>query len=172
MKKANLTAIILAAGMSSRMGGFKPLMTLGDTTVIEHAVRMFRAAGIEDIHVVLGFRAPDVSVALKPLDVLTVLNASYSEGMFSSIKVGIENLESDCEAFFILPADIPLVRPATVSALLADYKPNHILYPVFRKRRGHPPLISTAFTWEILNYSGQGGLRSLSRPGAQPEAFP
>jgi putative nucleotidyltransferase with HDIG domain len=161
MKKADITAIILAAGMSSRMGGYKPLMTLGNTTIIEHAVRMFRAAGIEDIRVVLGFRAPDVSVVLKPLDVLTVLNTSYSKGMFSSIKAGIENLGSDFEAFFILPADIPLVRPATVSALLANYKSNHILYPVFRKRRGHPPLISTTFTREILNYSGQGGLRFL-----------
>jgi CTP:molybdopterin cytidylyltransferase MocA len=161
MKKTNITAIILAAGMSSRMGGVKPLMTVGGTTIIEHTVRMFRAAGIEDIQVVLGFRAPEVSVVLKPLNVITVVNASYSEGMFSSIKAGIESMVSDCEAFFILPADIPFVRPATVSALLANYKPNHILYPVFRKRRGHPPLISTIFTREILTYSGQGGLRLL-----------
>jgi CTP:molybdopterin cytidylyltransferase MocA len=136
-------------------------MALGDTTIIEHAVRMFRAAGIEDIRVVLGFWAPEVSAVLKPLDVLTVLNDSYSEGMFSSIKAGIESIGSDCEAFFILPADIPLIRPATISALLANYKPNHILYPVCRKRRGHPPLISTTFTREILNYNGQDGLRSL-----------
>jgi molybdenum cofactor cytidylyltransferase len=161
MKKLNITAIVLAAGLSSRMGGFKPLMSLGDTTIIEHIVRMFRTAGILDIRVVIGFRASDVSSVLKPLNVRPVLNESYSEGMFSSIKVGIESLESDCEAFFVLPTDIPLVRPETVNALLGGYRPRHILYPVFKKRRGHPPLISTIFTRKILNFSGQEGLQSV-----------
>jgi CTP:molybdopterin cytidylyltransferase MocA len=161
MEKANITAIIPAAGMSSRMGELKPLMPLGGITVIEHIIRMFRNAGIEDIRVVIGFRAAEVSTVLKSLNVRPVLNESYSEGMFSSIKAGLKSLESDCDAFFILPTDVPLVRFETVSALLANYRPQRILYPVFSKRRGHPPLISATFVRDILNYTGQGGLRSF-----------
>ncbi|MBW2690420.1 MAG: NTP transferase domain-containing protein, partial [Deltaproteobacteria bacterium] len=54
MKTANISAIILAAGMSSRMGELKPLMPLGETRVIEHIVRLFHSAGVEDICVVAG----------------------------------------------------------------------------------------------------------------------
>ena len=161
MKKVNVTAVVLAAGVSSRMGELKPLMTLGGTTIIEHVIRMFRAAGVEEIRVVIGFRAAEISAVLKPLNVHAVLNESYSEGMFSSIKVGLRSLKPNCDAFFILPTDVPLVRPGTASALLANFRPRHILYPVFRKRRGHPPLISTVFMRDILDYRGQGGLRSL-----------
>ncbi|MHC4791155.1 MAG: NTP transferase domain-containing protein, partial [Planctomycetota bacterium] len=52
MKKVNFAAIILAAGISSRMGEFKTLMPLGDTTLIEHIIRIYRTAGIGDIRVV------------------------------------------------------------------------------------------------------------------------
>jgi CTP:molybdopterin cytidylyltransferase MocA len=161
MKKPNITAIVLAAGISSRMGVFKPLMPLGDTTIIEHITRMFRTAGIGDIRVVIGFRTPDVTSVLKPLNVRPVFNKYYSNGMFSSVKAGIDSLESNIEAFFIHPADIPLVRPDTVSTLLEAYRPRRILYPVFQNRRGHPPIISTIFTRKILNFNEQGGLRSF-----------
>jgi len=160
MTQINTTAIILAAGSSSRMGGFKPLMPLGNRTVIEHIVGLFHNAGIRNIRVVVGYRAADVASALKTWNVDLVLNASYSDGMFSSVKCGVESLEPDCDAFFVHPTDIPLVRPETMTALSAAYQPNHILYPLFEKRRGHPPLIPGGFASLILNFSGRGGLRS------------
>jgi len=159
--KTAMSAIIPAAGMSSRMSALKPLMSMGETTVIEQVVRMFRSAGIEDICVVTGFRAEDVSSVLTPLNVRNVVNESWASGMFSSIKAGIDSLETDRDAFFILPTDIPLVRPGTVRALLVAYQPAHILHPVFQGRRGHPPLISSCFRQKILNFDGDGGLRSF-----------
>lgn len=161
MKAANISAIILAAGMSSRMGELKPLMPLGETRVIEHIVRMFRSAGVEDICVVAGCRAGEVESALPSLNVRLVVNEAWASGMFSSIKAGIENLGANCDAFFILPVDIPLVRPGTIKALLANYQSGLIIHPVFQGRRGHPPLISSYFRQKILNYNGDGGLRSF-----------
>jgi len=161
MKTANISAIILAAGMSSRMGELKPLMPLGETTVIEHIVRMFRAAGVGDICVMAGCRVEEVATALPSLEVRLVVNESWASGMFSSIKTGIENLGANCDAFFILPVDIPLVRPGTINALLAAYQPGLIIHPIFQGRRGHPPLISSYFRQKILNYNGAGGLRSF-----------
>jgi CTP:molybdopterin cytidylyltransferase MocA len=161
MNKKNISAIILAAGMSTRMGAFKPLMPIGNTTAIENIIRVFRLAGIGDISIVTGFRAKDVSSALKHRDVRLVLNESYADGMLSSIKTGIKNLQSGCKAFFILPTDIPLVRLATVNDLSAACRPGHIYYPTFHERRGHPPLISIYFSRNILNFSGKGGLQAF-----------
>jgi CTP:molybdopterin cytidylyltransferase MocA len=164
MNKENISAIILAAGMSTRMGAFKPLMPIGNTTAIENIIRVFRLAGIGNISIITGFRAKDVASALKHLDVHLVLNESYADGMLSSIKTGIINLQPGCEAFFILPTDIPLVRLATVKALTAACRPEHIFYPTFQERRGHPPLISTCFSRHIMNFNGKGGLQAfLSR---------
>ncbi len=59
-----ISALILAAGLSSRMGQFKPLMPLGDRTVLASAIQPFRAAGIEDVRVVTGYRASDLSPVL------------------------------------------------------------------------------------------------------------
>ena len=161
MNTSNISAIILAAGMSSRMGAFKPLMPIGNTTAIENIIRMFRLAGIGDISIITGFRAQDVSAALKHQDVRLVLNESYADGMLSSIKTGIKNLQPGCEAFFILPTDIPLVRLATVNALSTACRPRHIFYPTFQGRRGHPPLISIGFCRNILKFSGKGGLQAF-----------
>ena len=161
MNKENISAIILAAGMSTRMGAFKPLMPIGNTTAIENIIRVFRLAGIDNISVVTGFRAQDVASALKHQGVRLVLNESYADGMLSSIKTGIRNLPAGCGAFFILPTDIPLVRLASVNALTAAFRPEHIFYPTFQERRGHPPLISTCFCRNILDFSGQGGLQAF-----------
>jgi CTP:molybdopterin cytidylyltransferase MocA len=164
MNREKISAIILAAGMSTRMGAFKPLMPIGNTTAVENIIRMFRLSGIGDISIVTGFRAEDVSSALKHQEVRLLLNESYADGMLSSIKTGIKNLHPGCEAFFILPTDIPLVRFTTVNALSAACRPGNILYPTFQGRRGHPPLISKCFSRSILNFNGDGGLQAfLSR---------
>jgi molybdenum cofactor cytidylyltransferase len=161
MNKENISAIILAAGMSTRMGAFKPLLPIGHTTAIENIIRVFRLAGVGDISVITGFRARDVASALKHHNVRLVLNESYADGMLSSIKTGIRHLRPDCEAFFILPTDIPLVRLSTVNALSTAFCSENILYPTFQDRRGHPPLISTHFSRDILNFRGEGGLQTF-----------
>jgi len=112
------TAIILAAGLSSRMNAFKPLMLLGEMTILERVIRLFQSAGIEDIRVVAGYRAEDVLAVLNPLGIRSVINERYEQGMFSSVAAGVKSIEADPEAFFILPADIPLVRSHTILTLM------------------------------------------------------
>lgn len=159
-----ISALILAAGLSSRMGQFKPLMSLGDRTVLASAIQPFRAAGIEDVRVVTGYRASDLSPLLERLNIREVHNENYNRGMISSVKAGIESLEAEREAFFLLPVDIPLIKFTTIIELMAAYQPGnaHILYPVFQGRRGHPPLISTRYVQPISSWEGEdGGLRSF-----------
>jgi putative nucleotidyltransferase with HDIG domain len=159
-------AIILAAGYSSRMGEFKPLLPFGDGTVLERDVSLFRDAGIVDVRVVIGHRAADLLELLERLNTRPVMNERYHDGMFSSVRAGVESLGADIEAFFLLPVDIPLVRPATVQLLVErfDDGTGSIIYPAFYGKRGHPPLIPARYREEIVNWHGEGGLKSfLSR---------
>ena len=159
------TAVILAAGKSGRMGRLKPLLPLGKRSVLERVVNLFQAAGISDIRVVIGHREEEIRQRLPTLDVTWLYNEHYHQGMFSSIKTGLRNLQPDRADFFMLPADIPLVRPGTVAAMLEERhslgSDISILYPSFLEKRGHPPLISARLVPEILAWKGDGGLNML-----------
>jgi molybdenum cofactor cytidylyltransferase len=158
-----LAALILAAGYSSRMGQFKPLLPLDGKTVIESAIATFRNAGITRIVVATGHEAAQLLPLLKDAEISTVHNPEYASGMYSSVQAGIKSLSEDVEACFLLPADIPLVRPATVKTIAARYELNRpsVVYPVFLGRHGHPPLIARSLFAEILAGDGKDGLRAL-----------
>jgi CTP:molybdopterin cytidylyltransferase MocA len=153
----------MAAGYSSRMKRFKPLMRFGDMAILERGIRLFQTVGIEDIRVVVGYRCDDIIKTLKPLGIRWLYNRQYQSGMFSSVVTGIKSLEPDKEAFFILPADIPLVKRQTVFDLLAAHQvgKGRILHPCFKGKRGHPPLISTAYSHELIRWNGKRGLKSF-----------
>lgn len=160
---AKLAALVLAAGCSSRAPGFKPLLPLGEATVIETTLASLRRAGIGDITAVVGHRAADLLSVLAGLPVRVVVNENYSDGMFSSVLAGVKALPADADAFFLLPADIPLVSSHTVRLLAraAAKTGAAVTYPVFRGERGHPPLIAARLAPAILAWTGEGGLCGL-----------
>ena len=157
------SALILCAGRSSRLGAFKPLLPLGEETLIERVIRLFREAGVVDMTAVVGHRAESILPLLERHGVRPVLNARYDEGMFSSLRAGIGSLDRSRRAFFVLPVDIPLVRPETLQALIDAFLDGEIdvCRPCFRGRYGHPPLIASALIPAIEEFDGKGGLRAL-----------
>jgi molybdenum cofactor cytidylyltransferase len=164
MKRSlRIVALVLAAGYSSRMGTFKPLASLGTSTLIEEAVTRFFRAGIADVRVVVGYRAVELTPILDRLGVRWIFNADYDRGMFSSILAGVKSFETGIDGFFLLPGDIPLVDPDTIRTLLdaCDLDDPKIIYPRFDGRRGHPPLIPAAYLRENLSSDYPGGLRAL-----------
>ena len=159
----DIAAVIPAAGKSERMGWFKPMLPLGDACALERVVKAFRAAGVATLIVVTGHRAEELQAVVTSLSARAVVNRAYGQGMFSSVLAGIKALPTDGEAFFIHPADIPLVRPQTVqrmTAAFAETKPP-VLYPSFEGRRGHPALIRQDLVPDILDWHGQGGLQTF-----------
>ncbi|MFA5398896.1 MAG: DVU_1551 family NTP transferase [Dehalococcoidia bacterium] len=160
MEKPGITAIILAAGYSERMKRFKPLLDLGGQPVIERVISSFLNAGISDIRVVAGYCREKLVHALAGQSVKVVINDRFAAGMFSSVRAGVTNLDSSTEAFFLMPADVPLVRQETIRYLAGAYRlhSDRILIPVFGARRGHPPLIAARFAGSIIDYSGENGL--------------
>jgi molybdenum cofactor cytidylyltransferase len=159
--KTKAAAIVLAAGYSSRMGEFKPLLPIGESTVLERAVTLFRDAGVRDIRVVVGYRSEDVLPLLREMGVPWIVNHYFHTGMFSSVVAGVKGLERSVDAFFVLPVDIPLIRPYTLRLLFQAYqqKKGMIIHPAFQGKRGHPPLVSAHLADQISNWSGRDGLK-------------
>ena len=163
MNMPHIAAIILAAGSSTRMGQFKPLLQVNGQTLIHRAIAVFRKNRIEDIIVVTGHRAAAVESAMDRDEVCIARNESYARGMFSSVKVGMRHIPARCEAFFVLPADMAFVLPDTIGRLIRAYRdhPGRICYPRVENRRGHPPLIPACMARAIADHDGKGGLRRI-----------
>jgi CTP:molybdopterin cytidylyltransferase MocA len=155
-------AIILSAGLSSRQKDFKPLLKIGKQTLIDRAVNLFNE-GSTDVYVVTGYRRDDIKNYLNNSALFWVDNPNYTRGMFSSIKAGIKGFQKNYEALFILPVDNSLVRHYTIRTLIDKSKnnPGKIVYPVFKGKRGHPPLLPTSLVPEIINSADAGGLRKV-----------
>ena len=158
-----IAAIVLAAGFSSRMGVFKPLLAFGTRTVLGHVVASLREAGVQRVHVVTGYQAEQLAPELAALRVTPAHNASFADGMFTSVKAGVASLPPAIEGFLLLPVDVPLVRPSTIGRVLhaAATAAAPIVHPVFRGERGHPPYVGRALFSEILGSDGEGGLRAI-----------
>lgn len=158
-------AVIPAAGESSRMGLPKPLLPLGTSTILGEAIRGLREGGVDGIVVVLGPSPEAYLPLLKASGVRPVVNPRPGEGMLSSVLVGIGALPAGTEAFFLLPADMPLVRPATIRLLREESlaRRGGVVYPVFGGRRGHPPLIPLRYFRGTVPPDTPGGLRTILR---------
>lgn len=155
--------LIMAAGYSSRMGKLKALLPLDGCTVLARCIRSLVNGGASDVFVVTGHKADQVGTEAKTLGMHEIYNPDYDQGMFASVKAGVQGLPDDASAFLVLPVDIPLVRSSTIRALTFDYlsNPADIIYPCFRGERGHPPLINVKLIPEILAHDGNGGLRTV-----------
>ena len=151
-------AVITAAGKSSRMGSFKPLLKIGILTVAEQVVQNFHAAGISDIAIVTGSNAEELERSLAHLGLVFLRNDRYVYNeMIDSVKIGINYLKDICDKIFITPVDVPLFTPRTVEALLKSR--SNIGIPAYKGETGHPIILDNNAIKEILGFSGDGGLR-------------
>jgi molybdenum cofactor cytidylyltransferase len=154
--------VLLAAGYSRRMEGFKPLLTLGRETIADHLIEVYAQHQIS-VHLVTGWRQDELLKGIQTRPSRTVFNPAFPQGMFTSIQAGLRALTSGYAAVFVQPVDIPLVRAFTLRRLLAAAaeQPAKIIYPVFQGRRGHPPLIPLGLVPGILAWQEPGGLKSF-----------
>ena len=161
-ESSRVVALILGAGLATRMGECKVLLPLGGKSALEQIADRLRAGGIDEIWVVTGAREPMVRSEAQRLGCSVVYNAAYREGMFSSVFAGVSALPRCADGFLLLPGDTPLIKPETVRTLLRAFEKNkNLVYPTFLGERGHPPVIGSSLIPSILNWRGDGGLRAL-----------
>jgi molybdenum cofactor cytidylyltransferase len=116
-----LTAVVLAAGASTRMGMPKLLLPLGGEALIRRTVREVSGAGFDEVLVVLGSEHEQVLAALDGLTVRHAVNADYLTGMGSSFRTAVAHLEASTAAMFAL-ADQPFVTSAEYHSVLDAYR--------------------------------------------------
>jgi molybdenum cofactor cytidylyltransferase len=158
----NVAAILLAAGRSSRMGAFKPLLPLGNKTVIEWCIDYLRDGGADPVIVVLGHRADEVRKGLAAYPVQFAFNNDPSSEMGASIAAGIQQLPNAAEATLIALADHPAVPAPVVSTLIDAWAGGaRLVKPTWQNRGGHPVLIDLSYRPELLRLVSSGGLKAL-----------
>ncbi len=154
-----VTAIVLAAGLSTRMGGQpKPLLPFGESTIVEHILTVLMACPVHRIVLVTGHQHEDVERLLAPWDVCTVFNPQYVSGeMFSSIQVGLRAVPLDSDAALIVLGDQPALKALVVERVIGAYRDGRgsIVIPSFQMRRGHPILIGRDH-WHSISSLEQG----------------
>jgi CTP:molybdopterin cytidylyltransferase MocA len=160
--KFKVAAIVLAAGQSSRMGAFKPLLPFGDSTVIECCIDNLRQASVNEIVVVVGHRADEVREHLQNANVTFGLNDDPTSEMGVSIARGVEQLSSDANALIIALVDHPAVSGETIKMIVdAWIEGAQFVQPEFDGRGGHPVLIDLKYRHDLLHLDSQKGLRAL-----------
>jgi len=155
---AEVECVILAAGLSTRVKGWKMILPFGDSTVIETTVRNALSV-CNRVILVTGYRAEELLQLFGSWsDVFTVYNADFKKGMFSSIQAGASHITTD--RFFIALGDMPLVSPVTYQRLL-EVKREEVAIPRFQKKNGHPVLLSSKIAAKIIKSDASTTLRDI-----------
>jgi len=145
----NISAIILAAGKSARMGQNKLLMKWGNVTVLEKVIQTIQSAEIDDIIVIT---TNEISKSITNYKLQITLNETNQE-MLSSIQLGLQNQKAESESVIICLGDQPQIVSRSVRAVCEAYQKNksNLVVPSYQMRRGHPWLVARPLWDEILN---------------------
>lgn len=166
----DVTAIILAAGLSRRMGDRnKLLLSVGGVPMIRHMVDVYSAATTRPVLVVTGHDADDVAAALAGSAARTVFNADYANGQPTSVACGLR-AANDAGAVLIGLGDQPLLTADDIRALLAAHAaadPQRISIPAMDQRRGNPIVVPDALRSRLLEDPRSPGCKTFTR--AHPE---
>ena len=163
--------VIAAAGLSSRMGAFKPLLPYEGRTVIESTADLLRQSGAERIFIVVGHNARDIEALFeKTKDVVCIYNPDYKTGdMFSSVRLGLQ-AAVDYDYLLFLPGDMPAAEEGVCCDLLQQIRKAKALWgrPIKDGRGQHPVILSHEATALVASYEGEGGLRGALRSLPMP----
>ncbi|HEX8460114.1 MAG TPA: nucleotidyltransferase family protein [Segetibacter sp.] len=161
-----VTAIVLAAGLSARMGeANKLLLPLGGKTVIETVVQNIIDAGIEEVIVVTGHEAEAVKKVLVNLPVQTIHNPDYAKGMTTSIQLGVSMARGS--GYMICLSDMPLITPQDYALLKRIFDDQRIInqqciaIPKFLEEKGNPVIFSSHYKSAILNHLEMEGCKEI-----------
>jgi len=163
----HIWGLVLAAGYSSRMGSFKPLLPIGDATAMERVIGILKTAGIHHIIGVTGFQREQFGSIFERENIVEAYNQEFEQGMFTSIRAGIRKALSESEVepegFLLMLVDSPVIDPQVLRLILKKHKdePNDFIVPCFQGKKGHPLFIPVQFAEEILSYEGEGGLKAI-----------
>jgi molybdenum cofactor cytidylyltransferase len=156
-----ISAIVLAAGKSTRIGVCKQLLKLKGKSMIEHTISNVKKSSVDEIIVVLGFMASEISKVVRGNKI--VVNNDYGNGLSYSLKKGLKAVNKHSEAVIFILADQPLINGDVINLLISHYRKTgaKIIVPLHEGKRGNPVLIDKSLFYEINNLTGDIGARFI-----------
>jgi molybdenum cofactor cytidylyltransferase len=172
-----VSAVVLAAGMSTRMGQNKLLLNFRDKPLIVHAVDTLLASDIDEVIVVLGHETEKVrdqlerriglaNKAATEKPVRLVQNPDYQNGLSTSVRAGVEAVSRQANSIMIYLADQPLLEPEDLNRIVAGFAAakeidKSIVVPFFRGERGNPVILDASLRDSILGIVGDVGCKGV-----------
>jgi molybdenum cofactor cytidylyltransferase len=158
-----IVGVVLAAGLSRRMGQPKLLLTLEGKPVLRHAVERMLAGGVDQAVIVVPLEHGDLEAALAGLPVRFAVNPKPEAGQGSSIAVGVSAAPAGAEAVLIALGDQPRLPPAVIPGLIAAFRRTGkaIAAARYREGQGNPVLFGLQVISELRILTGDRGARSV-----------
>lgn len=160
-----ISAIVLAAGESKRMGQTKQLLDVGGKPLLQHILDRIRQTEVDEVILVLGHEAERIQEKILTPGAKVVLNPDYRRGMITSIQKGLQAMDPRCEAFFIVLGDQPGIEPRVYNLLIREFRNRFprktIFLPAYKGRRGHPALFGVKHRREASRIEGDRGFRKV-----------
>jgi molybdenum cofactor cytidylyltransferase len=158
-----IAGIVLAAGRSSRMAPRNKLLEpIGGEPIIRRVAAIALASGARPVLVVIGHEAAAIAAALTGLDVTTIPNPAYADGLSTSLRAGLRALPAGIDGAIVCLGDMPEVESSVLRALMAAFTgAGAICVPVRHGRRGNPVLWGSSYFAEMMEMTGDVGAKPL-----------
>ncbi len=163
-RQPEMAAVVLAAGLSQRMGRPKMVLPWGSTTVIGQVVETVQSAGIPNIYVITGGERQQIEQALLGKDIHAVYNPDYLNGeMLVSFQAGLRALPDWVETVLVVLGDQPQIQASTIESVLmkSEVESEKIIVPSYHFQRGHPWLLPRKWWDEVLTLAPPSTLKDF-----------
>lgn len=160
---SKISAILLGAGESKRMGVNKLSLPWGKRTVFEHCLHTLLRSKVDEVIVVLNHPAKGIVPLIKDQKVKIVINPYYKRGMSASIRRGLRAIDPRSDGILIALGDQPFLKTRTINVLIHAFVQSKgaIIIPLYRGIQGHPVLFNRRFEKELLRIKGDVGAKSI-----------
>ncbi|HEY4124508.1 MAG TPA: molybdopterin-binding/glycosyltransferase family 2 protein [Rhizomicrobium sp.] len=159
-----IAAVVLAAGLSSRMGENKLLVNIDGEPLIRRTVETVLKSQASPVIVVTGQDADGIRQALIGLNVQFANNPDFAKGLSTSLKSGLKQIPGESDGAMIVLGDMPSVTPTLLDTLIAAFDPAEgraICVATHAGKRGNPVLWARRFFPEMLAIEGDVGAKHI-----------
>ena len=158
-----VSAVVLAAGSSRRLGKPKQLLSIGGTTILEITLDNVLDSRVNEVVLVLGYQAERIARVISGRAVKVAVNPDYKKGMSTAIRAGLSLADENAQGIMLVLADQPFVDGKTINLLLENFgiPEKDIVLPTYHGQRGHPVIFSAGYRPELLALEGDVGGREI-----------
>ncbi len=159
-----ISAVVLAAGKSTRMGSNKLLANVNRAPLIRQTVSRILETSVAEVIVVTGHQANLVRTALEGLAVKFIHNDQYADGLSTSVRVGIQSVSEISDAAVVCLGDMPLVNARDIDRMIAAFSPadqRYVVVPQYEGTWGNPVLWGRDYFAGLCALDGDRGARKL-----------